>query len=62
MKKTIFYKTDENNVLLVYTYSTEGKQLRQKETGEIYDDAVDVGIEVNGEYEPKYYNYEEVDN
>lgn len=42
----------KNGVVLTHTYSDEGKQIRQIETGVIYDEAYDI---------PNTYTYEEVE-
>lgn len=60
MLKTEFYK-QQNNMLLVKTYSTDNKYIKQVETGLEYDTAIDVGVEVGGKYYPKNYTYVETE-
>lgn len=48
-----YYKTREDGVVLFRTYSDEGYFIRQRETGIIYEEAVDV--------EGAPYTYEETD-
>ena len=57
MIKTEYYTTRNDGVLLVKTYSTEKKYIKQVETGLEYDEAIDVGVEVGGKYYPKNYTY-----
>lgn len=59
MIKTEYYSKRQDNVILVKTYSTENKYIKQIETNLEYDIAIDVGILKNGEYKAKFYNYEE---
>ena len=61
MIKTEYYDTNDNGMILVKTYSTENKFIRQLETGLDYEIASDVGVEENGIYKPKNYTYEETD-
>lgn len=42
MVVTEFYKTREDGVRLVRTYSDQGKRIIQNETGTVYDEAIDV--------------------
>lgn len=42
MVKTEYYKTRSDGVKLYRTYSTDGYCLRQKETGNVYGEAIDV--------------------
>ena len=42
MIKREYYKTRNDGVILYRTYSTEGFQIKQVETGIIYDEAIDV--------------------
>lgn len=51
MLKKEFYKTREDGIKLYMTYSTENYKIKQLETGEIYDNAIDV--------ENQKYTYEE---
>ena len=59
MIKTEYYSTRQDNVILVKTYSTEKKYIKQIETGLEYDIAIDVGILKNGQYKSRLYTYEE---
>ena len=61
MIKTEYYSTRTDGVVLVKTYSTENKYIKQLETNLEYDIAIDVGILENGIYKPKNYTYEETD-
>ena len=61
MIKTEYYSIRTDGVVLVKTYSTENKYIKQLETNLEYDIAIDVGIEENNIYKPKFYNYEETD-
>ena len=61
MIKTEYYDTRTDGVILVKTYSTENKYIKQLETNLEYDIAIDVGIEENNIYKPKFYSYEETD-
>ena len=62
MIKTEYYSTRTDGVILVKTYSTENKYIKQLETNLEYDIAIDIGILENGIYKPKNYTYEETDN
>lgn len=42
MVKKVFYETREDGVKLYRTYSDEGFKIKQKQTGIIYDEAIDV--------------------
>ena len=59
MIKTEYYTTRSDNEILVKSYSTENKYIKQVETGNKYTEAVDIGILENGVYKPKYYTYTE---
>ena len=61
MIKTEFFMKRSDNVILVKTYSTENKYIKQVETGLEYDEAVDIGEKVGEEYKPTKYTYEETD-
>ena len=61
MIKTEYYSTRTDGVVLVKTYSTENKYIKQLETNLEYDIAIDVGVEELGIYKPKNYTYEETD-
>lgn len=52
MVQTEFYMTREDGVSLYRTFSTEGKSIRQVETGIVYGEAIDV--------ENAGYTYEEI--
>ena len=58
MIKTKLFSS-EDKTILVKTYSTANKYLKQVETGNEYTEAVDIGILENGVYKPKYYTYTE---
>ena len=62
MIKTEYYSTRTDGVILVKTYSTENKYIKQLETNLEYDIAIDIGILENGTYKPKNYTYEETGN
>ena len=62
MIKTEYFNTRNDGVILVKTYSTENKYIKQLETNLEYDIAIDIGILENGIYKPKNYTYEETDN
>ena len=59
MIKCDFFKKTSEGLILCRTYSTENYLLLQNETGEKYSEAIDIAIEENGVYKPKYYNYTE---
>lgn len=61
MIKTEYYTTRNDGVILVKTYSTENKYIKQNETGLEYSEAIDVGVEVGGKYYPKNYTYTETE-
>ena len=61
MIKTEYYSTRTDEVILVKTYSTENKYIKQLETNLEYDIAIDVGEVELGIYKPKNYTYEETD-
>ena len=61
MIKTEYYSTRTDGVILVKTYSTENKYIKQLETNIEYDIAIDVGEVELGIYKPKNYTYEETD-
>lgn len=48
-----YYRTREDGVVLYRTYSTDGFCILQKETGEVYDEAIDI--------DGAPYTYEETD-
>lgn len=59
MIKCNYLKTREDGVVLCKTYSTENYMLLQNETGIKYGEAIDIGVEENGKYRPKFYTYTE---
>ena len=59
MIKCEFFKKTSEGLILCRTYSSENYILLQNETGEKYIEAIDVSIEENGIYKPKYYTYTE---
>ena len=61
MIKTEFFMKRDDNVILVKTYSTENKYIRQVETGLEYNEAVDIGEKVGEDYKPTKYTYVETD-
>ena len=61
MIKTEYYTIRKDGVILVKTYSTENKYIKQLETGLEYDSAIDIGIYENGVYKAKKYTYIETD-
>lgn len=61
MIKTEFFITRDDNVILVKTYSTENKYIKQIETNLEYDEAVDIGKKVGEAYKPTRYTYVETD-
>ena len=62
MIKCEYFDTRSDGVILVKTYSTENKYIKQLETNLEYDIAIDVGEVELGIYKPKNYTYEETDN
>ena len=60
MIKCDYLSTRSDGVILVKTYSTENKYIKQVETGLEYDEAVDIGVYENG-YKPLKYTYVETD-
>lgn len=54
MIKKEFFKTRKDGVNLYRTYSDEGYRIKQIETGNIYDEAIDI--------ENASYNYEETED
>lgn len=57
MIKTEYYTTRNDGVVLVKTYSTENKHIKQLETGLEYNEAIDIGVYENGIYKAKNYTY-----
>ena len=62
MIKTEYFNTRNDGVILVKTYSTENKYIKQLETNIEYDIAIDVAKLELGEYKPMHYTYEETSN
>lgn len=65
MKKCEYYKTRNDGVMLVRTYSDSNFYIQKENTDEKYSEAIDIGIAYmeNGEtkYKPKFYSYIETD-
>ena len=61
MIKTEYFNTRNDGVILVKTYSTENKYIKQLETNLEYDIAIDVGEVELCIYKPMNYTYEETD-
>ena len=61
MIKCDYLTTRSDGVILVKTYSTENKYVKQVETGLEYDEAIDIGEKVGEEYKPTRYTYVETD-
>ena len=59
MIKCDYLTTRSDGVILVKTYSTDNKYIKQVETGLDYDEAVDIGVYEKGVYKPKNYTYVE---
>lgn len=59
--KTEYYATRNDGVLLVKSYSTENKYIKQVETGLEYNEAIDIGVYENGIYKAKNYTYIETE-
>ena len=59
MIKCEFFKKTSEGLILCRTYSSKNYLLLQNETGEKYIEAIDISIEENGVYKPKYYTYTE---
>ena len=59
MIKCEFFKKTSEGLILCRTYSSENYILLQNETGEKYIEAIDISIEENSVYKPKYYTYTE---
>ena len=60
MIKCDYLTTRSDGVILVKTYSTDNKYIKQVETGLEYDEAIDIGVYQNG-YKPLKYTYVETD-
>lgn len=61
MIKCEYFNTRNDGVILVKTYSTENKYIKQVETGLIYDVAIDIAKSNNDTYQPLKYTYIETD-
>ena len=61
MIKCDYLSTRSDGVILVKTYSTENKYIKQVETGLEYDEAIDIGEKVGEDYKPTKYTYVETD-
>ena len=61
MIKTEYFNTRNDGVILVKTYSTENKYIKQLETNLEYDIAIDVGEVELRIYKPKNYTYDVTD-
>lgn len=60
--KTDFYKQRQDGVNLVRTYSDIGLNIKQNETDEPYDEAIDIGIlNTDNQWVPVKYTYSETD-
>lgn len=57
MIKCDFFRKTSEGLILCRTYSSENYILLQNETGQKYSEAIDIAIEENGIYKPKYYTY-----
>ena len=61
MIKCEYFNTRKDGVMLVKTYSTENKYIKQVETGLEYNEAIDIGVYENGIYKAKNYTYIETE-
>ena len=61
MIKCDYLTTRADGVILVKTYSTDNKFIKQVETGLEYDGAIDIGERVGDGYRPVKYTYVETD-
>ena len=61
MVKCDYLTTRSDGVILVKTYSTNNKYIKQVETGLEYDEAIDIGEKVGEDYKPTKYTYVETD-
>ena len=59
MIKCDFFKKTSEGLILCRTYSSENYLILQNETGKKYIEAIDISIEENDLYKPKYYTYTE---
>ena len=60
MIKCDYLTTRSDGVILVKTYSTDNKYIKQVEMGLEYNEAIDIGVYQNG-YKPLKYTYVETD-
>ena len=61
MIKCEFFDKTSEGFILCRTYSDTNHILLQNETGEKYSEAIDIAVEENGDYKPKYFTYTETD-
>ena len=61
MIKCDFFDKTSEGFILCRTYSDTNHILLQNETGEKYSEAIDIAVEENGIYKPKYFTYTETD-
>ena len=61
MIKCEFFDKTSEGFILCRTYSDTNHILLQNETGEKYSEAIDIAVEENGTYKPKYFTYTETD-
>ena len=59
MIKCDYLTTRSDGVILVKTYSTDNKYIKQVETRLEYDEAIDIGKKVGEAYKPTKYTYVE---
>ena len=59
MIKCEFFEKTSEGFILCKTYSDANYLLLQNETGNKYSEAIDIAIEENGIYKPKYFTYTE---
>ena len=57
MIKCEFFDKTSEGFILCKTYSDTNHILLQNETSNKYSEAIDIAIEENGTYKPKYYTY-----
>ena len=61
MIKCEFFEKTSEGFILCKTYSDANYILLQNQTGNKYSEAIDIAIEENGIYKPKYFTYTETD-
>ena len=61
MIKCEFFDKTSEGFILCRTYSDINHILLQNETGNKYSEAIDIAVEENGTYKPKYFTYTETD-